>query len=236
MYSYCYVYVFVFLCMLCSVYSVFIVPTDTLRLSWLRFFHAFSGVVRQMPRYNSQGRGTTRTFPKLIVLFCVLFVCKCALYYCHRVLTQLQLTNVSYHIKSEEFSQSIKRTNREAHCLPRSCGAWPPLPHIPSWGGQGQAWRCQTHCIIWTKTVATHEEENAAVISELEEETNSGWSGCLWKNMENWKYNKYKSFSLRDMIGIFFTVVPCILIPTDAQENCFKNVKIYIKQLRHVSV
>jgi hypothetical protein len=31
------------------------------------------------------------------VSFCVLFVCKCVLYYCHRVATQLQLTNISYH-------------------------------------------------------------------------------------------------------------------------------------------
>jgi hypothetical protein len=34
------------------------------------------------------------------VSFCVLFVCKRVLYYCHRVATELQLTNVSYHIKS----------------------------------------------------------------------------------------------------------------------------------------
>jgi len=32
------------------------------------------------------------------VSFCVLFVCKCVLYYCHRVTTQLQLINISYHI------------------------------------------------------------------------------------------------------------------------------------------
>jgi len=34
----------------------------------------------------------------LFVLFHVLFVCKCVLYYCHWVTTQLQLTHISYHL------------------------------------------------------------------------------------------------------------------------------------------
>jgi len=36
-----------------------------------------------------------------IVLLYVLFMCKCVLYYCHRVSTQLQLTNIS-HITYQE--------------------------------------------------------------------------------------------------------------------------------------
>jgi len=32
----------------------------------------------------------------IIMLFCVLFVCKCVMYYCHRVATELQLKNISF--------------------------------------------------------------------------------------------------------------------------------------------
>ena len=41
----------------------------------------------------------------LFVLFYVLFVCKCVLYYCHRVLTQLQLT---YIISKAVYSSEIR--------------------------------------------------------------------------------------------------------------------------------
>jgi hypothetical protein len=38
-------------------------------------------------------------FMLISVLFYVLFLCKCLLYYCHRVTTQLQLINILYHIR-----------------------------------------------------------------------------------------------------------------------------------------
>jgi hypothetical protein len=73
----------------------------------LRFFRAFSSVVRQMPGYNSQRRGTSRTLPKIFVLFCVLFVlchsvyCLCVDVSCTTATgwqPNCSLTNISYYL------------------------------------------------------------------------------------------------------------------------------------------
>jgi hypothetical protein len=106
MYSYRYVYVS--LLFVCS----FLYILCQLAFSgkpWLKFFPAFSSVVRQMPGYTSQKTGHGPHSSKLVncvvlcivcfVSFSVLFVCICVLYYCHRVSTQLQL-NISYYMIS----------------------------------------------------------------------------------------------------------------------------------------
>jgi hypothetical protein len=66
------------------------------------------------------------------VLFYVLFVCICVLYYCHRVATQLQL-NI-YHIITDGRTNGLKlwtnplkhvdvtQANRNWGCLMRHCG------------------------------------------------------------------------------------------------------------------
>jgi hypothetical protein len=91
MYFCCYVYVLLL--------HAYVSSSCQLALVRLRFFRAFSSVVRQMPEYNSQTRGTARTLPKVFVSFYVLFVCKCVLYCCLRVATQLHFNKyIAYHI------------------------------------------------------------------------------------------------------------------------------------------
>jgi hypothetical protein len=72
--------------LICTRYYVYSLPTGIPRLPWLRFLRAFPSLVRQMPGYTSQKRGTVSTLPNYltvlfyllfvsIVLFYVLFVC-----------------------------------------------------------------------------------------------------------------------------------------------------------------
>jgi hypothetical protein len=101
---------------------------------WLRFFRSFPSIVRQLPGKNPQRRSTARTLPNFCVVlcivcfvsFCVLFLYKCILYYCHRVDTQLQLTNISFHVfgisnKKQEQRRSSLRIFVSPFCRHSSC-------------------------------------------------------------------------------------------------------------------
>jgi hypothetical protein len=61
-------------------------------------FPSFSLSCKANARIKPAKTGHVSHFSKIFVLFCVLFLCKCVLYYCHRMATHLQLTNISYHL------------------------------------------------------------------------------------------------------------------------------------------
>jgi hypothetical protein len=116
LYFYCYVYVYLLLCMLCAVYSVFIVS------------------------------------------FCVLFVCKCVLYYCYRASTQSQLTNISYHIISKTMRLNRNQDNKLTDLI--ICRNW---KHFTS----TTVMSCMTPpCLVWQVTI--HSKKPAASIFRLE--------------------------------------------------------------------
>ena len=83
-----YIFLLLCLCILIVCLCIFILLAGTLRLPWLRFFRAFSSVVRQMPGYNPQRRSTARTLPNFYVVLYILFVlcrsvyCLCVNVYC----------------------------------------------------------------------------------------------------------------------------------------------------------
>jgi hypothetical protein len=63
---------------------------------------------------------------RYIVLFCVLFVCKCVMYYCHKVSSRLQLTNniISYIIpyrtkRDVTGNASVKQCGYSSHTVSR---------------------------------------------------------------------------------------------------------------------
>jgi len=97
------VYFLLYLCILIVIYVLFCTFCFH-RADWhssailTEVFPCFFRCCNQMLGYNSRRRETAHAIPKLIVLFCVLFVCKCVLYYGNRVSTQLQITNISIYL------------------------------------------------------------------------------------------------------------------------------------------
>jgi len=100
MYSYCYIYVFLLTSMFCSLYSANWHSPATLTDVLPCFF--FSCMANARVYLAKTGHGT-HTSKLVICVILLLFVLLYALfvyifipYYCQRVTTQLQLTNISY--------------------------------------------------------------------------------------------------------------------------------------------
>jgi len=108
----------------------------------------FPRVVRQMPGYKSQRRGTAHALPKLTGLFYVLFVCKCVLYYCHQVSTQLQVTNISYQVERNVQEIKVGQVTQYHNCLgfPK-----PSLWALPTC--KQQMWDHSHKCVVFQHTV-----------------------------------------------------------------------------------
>ena len=85
-----------------------------------------------MPGYNEPRRGTAALFQNCCVVLCivcfvsfyVLFVCKCVLYFCHWVTTQLQLTNISYHIDCWYSAESLFNHHTGGDAIFSLSGIW----------------------------------------------------------------------------------------------------------------
>ena len=108
MYSYCssmYSY-----CCLCILFVVYVfLDTATLTEVFPCFFLVCKANARVILAKTGHGPHSSKIvvlFYVLIVLYCSIY-CLCVNVYCHRVTTQLQLTNISYHIICTYYSQVL---------------------------------------------------------------------------------------------------------------------------------
>ena len=118
-----------------------------------------------MPGYNSQRRGTGRTLPKLIVSFCVLFVCKCVLYYRHWVSARWQITNMSIKISNKSLQMNPSREPGEHIALSYLLflGRYICVPfHIHTLGFLTPAYECLL-CYVTYRSTPCHSVRTRAL-------------------------------------------------------------------------
>ena len=125
MYSYCSsTYSYCCLCILIVVY-VFL-DAATLTEVFPCFFLGCKANARVILAKTGHGPHPS----KIVVLFYVLFILYCSMYclcvnvYCHRVITQLQLTNISYHIYKFWPDQAVYQHRRHPCTLLLLCKKW----------------------------------------------------------------------------------------------------------------
>ena len=74
------------------------------------FFLSYKANARVKSAKTGHGPHSSKFLCFSLYCFYGSLVCKCVLYYCHRVATQLQLTNISYHIVYRIISCHIEAT------------------------------------------------------------------------------------------------------------------------------
>jgi hypothetical protein len=84
-------------------------------LPWLKFFRAFSSVVRHIQGKTRKDGARPALFHISLhlccsVVICVVMCCLCVNVYCHRVTTQLRLINISYHLYDNRITQLLQNS------------------------------------------------------------------------------------------------------------------------------
>ena len=103
MYSHCCLCILIFRPRILNVVSILIVHVFLDAATLTEVFPCFFLGCKANARVILAKRGTARTLPQLLCccMYCCFYCsvyCLCVNVYCHRVTTQLQLTNISYHI------------------------------------------------------------------------------------------------------------------------------------------